>query len=711
MAKEYLYYDRVLTRKLPAYPAPVGAAPFFGLFLIVPEGYCYENLRSVLAQTYTNFSLVLLAAAEKKAAAEAALREAGLTDPRIRVEAFSSAAQLDSLFPAETQYLFQLSAGMRLDVTLLTLLFSALTAQDTPAEIVLTDRLDYQNKVSCTDWVASAKHREIWLPGTGFLFHRRLLQGAGLNGAQELTPTAHDVDVLHLDFYGVWDTGLRRSRFALTGKYRFFPRSSDFHFFETDPTETEFALTPIASAEEKTLLCILPWAKIGGADKFNLNVLSYLKAQGYRVFAVSTEVCPYEARQDMEDAVEAYYDLTTFLERKYWPDFVCSLIRTQNIRVIFQSSSLYGYHLLPWLKNRFPQIPIFDYVHMEDFFWRNGGYPRDSNAVAPLLEKTYTCNAHLAELMLTRMHRPTQNVETLYIGVDTDLFDPAKVEITDEETRAFCEGKHMILYPSRFVYEKRPLFLIRLMAELCKRRDDVVCVMVGGGAADADIRAQIAQYQLEDKVRIISLCPNIRQYYKMASVTLICSLLEGLTLTTYESLAMGVPVITSDVGGQKEVVNDSNGAVVRVYQDIRKDVYNYDYSPEELQEYMDAVERVFAADYDRAALRENIVRNFSYHKLYASFQAIVDELMENGSRVDPALSANRELAARYLVLFNEATRVYYDNPIPDTAPLERFGQRMYRHAWYRAGLRVAKALKLNVLLKKIYHALAGRRDA
>ena len=29
---------------------------------------------------------------------------------------------------------------------------------------------------------------------------------------------------------------------------------------------------------------------------------------------------------------------------------------------------------------KYPNIPIVDYVHMEEWYWRNGGYSRDSYA-------------------------------------------------------------------------------------------------------------------------------------------------------------------------------------------------------------------------------------------------------------------------------------------------------------------------------------------
>ena len=35
--------------------------------------------------------------------------------------------------------------------------------------------------------------------------------------------------------------------------------------------------------------------------------------------------------------------------------------------LIFQSNSTYGYYLLPWIKCKYPNIPIIDYIHIEEW--------------------------------------------------------------------------------------------------------------------------------------------------------------------------------------------------------------------------------------------------------------------------------------------------------------------------------------------------------
>ena len=79
--------------------------------------------------------------------------------------------------------------------------------------------------------------------------------------------------------------------------------------------------------------------------------------------------------------------------------------------------------MIPWLKKEFPQLTILDYVHMEEWYWRKGGYARVSGIFGELLDKTYVCNSATRRVMIEHFGRTPESVETLYIGVDNIEFD------------------------------------------------------------------------------------------------------------------------------------------------------------------------------------------------------------------------------------------------------------------------------------------------
>ena len=81
----------------------------------------------------------------------------------------------------------------------------------------------------------------------------------------------------------------------------------------------------------------------------------------------------FEKSEDNQELAKVY-DLTSFLDQKYWVAFINYIIQKDNINIILNSNSKTGYSMLPYLKSKYPNIPIIDYVHMEEWYNRNGGY-------------------------------------------------------------------------------------------------------------------------------------------------------------------------------------------------------------------------------------------------------------------------------------------------------------------------------------------------
>lgn len=423
--------------------------------------------------------------------------------------------------------------------------------------------------------------------------------------------------------------------------------------YKNVPLKVDLRRDPIVPKDnKKRILFILPWSVVGGADIFNFNLIKGLDAKGYEISVITTQKCDYALRQGIEQYVEEYFDLTSFLKRKDWASFIEYIIRSRRINLVFLSNSYYGYYALPWLKCQFKDIPFVDYIHAENWTLRNGGFPKDSNAVADYLDSTYTCTAHLRDVMYEDMKRNVKNVKPVYIGTDPLFFNP-KIELEKEkELKEFYKDKKVILFPSRIVHYKRPLFAINVIKEMYKLRNDIRLAIVGDGVALEDVKRYIVENNLQELVTCFGLQQDVRPFYKIASATIICSLREGLTLTTYESLSMGVPIVSADIGGQSELIGNDCGELIQPYQ-TADEQFDFNYSDEEIQKYVEALLRVLDKS-ETTNIKENcrrkIIKNFTIDKMVETLDKEFRKNIKSGSRVRKNLLSNVELAERYLLV-------------------------------------------------------------
>lgn len=492
-----------------------------------------------------------------------------------------------------------------------------------------------------------------------------------------------------------------------------FPMSTNF-YYNSYPYIFEWDREPINNNDKKNLLFIFPWFKLGGADKFNFDLISNLDSEKYNITIITTEPCDYVWRQKFENYA-TIFDLTSFLHRKDWPAFIHYIMETRKIDLVFQSQSYFGYYVLPWLKSYYPEVPFVDYVHAENWSWRNGEYPRDSTAIASIVDKTYTCTDFLKAEMKEKMGRTTENVEPVYIGVNTSEFDPEKVKIEDDEDLKKAVERHKeekkILYCCRIAIEKRPLLAVKIIKKLRDEGKKVCMFVVGDGPMIGKMRKEVTKLGLESYFEFFGSKGNVKPFYKACDVELICSLSEGLTLTTYEAMSMQTPVVSADIGGQKELIDNDCGRLVKNSQS-QKEVFSTEYHQEEIERYSNAlVEILENRNYKEICkkCRNKVKNGFTIENMFITLNNEFERLIDTGSKVNLEAEKSRELYAQYLVLYNELDqRSYFSDKGGvgvDGAFYEEKTQRMQDELWqnplWRCFIRFLQKTGIMKLAKKI----------
>ncbi len=383
------------------------------------------------------------------------------------------------------------------------------------------------------------------------------------------------------------------------------------------------------------ILFIIPWMITGGADLFNLNLIKGLDKNKFSVTIITTEPNKNVLRQYFEKSEDnqelaKVYDLTSFLDQKYWVAFINYIIQKDNINIILNSNSKTGYSMLPYLKSKYPNIPIIDYVHMEEWYNRNGGYSRYSAMYESVIDKTLVCNENSRKILIDYFKKNKDEVETVYIGVNEKEFNPSNYDKENLKNKylGLEKDKKVLAYICRISEQKRPMLFLEIIAKLKEKRKDIKVFVVGDGNLLNKMKERAKKLHIYDDIIFTGNLQNTAEIYSISDVTVNCSIKEGLALTSYESLSMGVPVISSDVGGQKELIKESVGKIIESKQDER-DVYSENYSKNEINNYVDSINEVL----DNINIyinncRKIILDYFTIEKMIEKMSYILKEVYE-----------------------------------------------------------------------------------
>jgi glycosyltransferase involved in cell wall biosynthesis len=140
-------------------------------------------------------------------------------------------------------------------------------------------------------------------------------------------------------------------------------------------------------------------------------------------------------------------------------------------------------------------------------------------------------------------------------GVDLQNFHPGKGGNGTWSGLGLPEDGVRLLYVGRISKEKNLALLAEAVPELFKARPDLSLTMVGDGPFRPQLQASLAG---QSRVRFTGVVQGekLAALFASADIFVFPSLTDTFGNSVVEALASGVPCITSDLGGPREIIVD-----------------------------------------------------------------------------------------------------------------------------------------------------------
>lgn len=134
------------------------------------------------------------------------------------------------------------------------------------------------------------------------------------------------------------------------------------------------------------------------------------------------------------------------------------------------------------------------------------------------------------------------------------------------ETPRAASGKILVGACGRITYARNPEAFVLLCQRLTDSRNGLSCVWIGGGEDEPNMKRHLENMNLLGKVEVTGwLEPSAaRERLRPLDIFIHYSRWEGLPNVVLEAMAMGLPVVASDVPGNRDaVVHGDTGFLAR----------------------------------------------------------------------------------------------------------------------------------------------------
>jgi glycosyltransferase involved in cell wall biosynthesis len=170
-----------------------------------------------------------------------------------------------------------------------------------------------------------------------------------------------------------------------------------------------------------------------------------------------------------------------------------------------------------------------------------------------------------AGVALAERLAPAQKIVVIPNGVGSEAFQrPAHARAHVRAELGIGLDAIVIGAAGRLSLQKNPECLVRAMREVIERtKRQVYLVWAGGGELAGEVRSVVTECGLDQHCRLLGDRQDVKAVMCAFDVLALTSRYEGLPYVLLEAMALGLPVVATDVVGTRDVVlNGVNGYLV-----------------------------------------------------------------------------------------------------------------------------------------------------
>jgi len=165
---------------------------------------------------------------------------------------------------------------------------------------------------------------------------------------------------------------------------------------------------------------------------------------------------------------------------------------------------------------------------------------------------------------------PGDRIEVVYNPVDTDSFQPSSDKDKFKPTFGIPNNRKVILCARRLVEKNGVVYPVLALPQLKQWVRDFVLVYAGDGPEEDKLTKLVRRHELDDHVLMLGAVDHDRMHQLLSTADLaivpsinVMGLEEATSISALEAMASGVPVVASNIGGLRDIIEDGvNGILV-----------------------------------------------------------------------------------------------------------------------------------------------------
>ncbi|HOO55364.1 MAG TPA: glycosyltransferase family 4 protein [bacterium] len=370
----------------------------------------------------------------------------------------------------------------------------------------------------------------------------------------------------------------------------------------------------VVKQEKPRVLLTLPELRVGGVETHVIDLACGLKTKGYDPLVVSfggklVEKLEMNNVKHLKLPVHSKSPLMVF--KNVGP--MRELLADNGIELIHAHSRVPAWICYLTLASQKRKLPFITTCHST--YSVHAG-----SSVMIRSDMRIAVSEFVRQHMLNHFGTDPDFIQTVHNGISPELYNEEHGEIMRrkyrEELGIGPETKVVGMVAS-LTPRKGYLHFVRAAETVLRDYGDVLFLGVGGGPQREELENQVRESGLGDRFRFLGIRGDVRDLLYLFDIFVLASSSEGLPYVILEAMCMKKAIVTTDVGGIPEALDQRKNAMLVKPGDsdaLAADILELLSDPDEILRLGDEA-------------RKTVVRDFTVQKMVDKTENIYDKIL------------------------------------------------------------------------------------
>jgi glycosyltransferase involved in cell wall biosynthesis len=231
------------------------------------------------------------------------------------------------------------------------------------------------------------------------------------------------------------------------------------------------------------------------------------------------------------------------------------VIREKKIDVMHLQA--YGASTFGRLAGAIAGIPVIVHAHDDASYYP--WYQRLADLIlCKFTDKAIAVSESVKESCVRKRKISMDRMLVFHNGIPLEKFQVLGLEEIDQQRRCFNidPNAKVIGTVGKLREEKGTKYLLEAARKVLQVLPNTIYLIVGDGPLRADLEKLVSHLKIEDRVVFAGFRHNMPAILSLFDIVVMPSLTEGSPLALLEAMAMGKPIIGTNVGGIGEILQD-----------------------------------------------------------------------------------------------------------------------------------------------------------